>query len=147
MKTISRDKLIQEFRLEKVTSSGKKNRLPRMYTDEKVWMQITDPDFYKSIQPAYLHGIADDIDNYWLMIKRDCPKLNKNVDMKAKAEQLLEMYEMEFMKYYNKMNVTRNVYTQKTYYELLDVLKSIGINVESEKDDSTPNQTQNKSKK
>lgn len=124
MKVISRDKLVQEFRLEKVKPDGKKNNLPKMYLDTKTWVQITDPDLYREIQPAYLHEIANNIDDYWIFMKRTCPKLNRSEDLKKKAIELYNEYMSEIQPIAYRSNLGEDRMKSMTYYELYDWLES-----------------------
>lgn len=124
MKVISRDKLVQEFRLEKVKPDGKKNNLPKMYLDTKVWIQITDPDLYREIQPAYLNEVANNIDDYWIFMKRTCPKLNMSEDLKKKAIELYNEYMNEIQPIAYHSNLGEDRMKSMTYYELYDWLES-----------------------
>ena len=124
MKVISRDKLVQEFRLEKVKPDGKKNNLPKMYLDTKVWIQITDSDLYREIQPAYLNEVANNIDDYWIFMKRTCPKLNMSEDLKKKAIELYNEHMNEIQPIAYRSNLGEDRMKAMTYYELYDWLES-----------------------
>lgn len=131
---ITREALVQEYIQCMFTDKGSKIQIDKKYLNEKVWIRITEAELFRQLFPAHLWRIADDIDRYYIFIKRSNPRLFSLEDMKIKREYLLKKYDDDLMRILYKSRVDPNVLDTMTYYTLKDLLSNNGIKVIEEDD-------------
>ena len=136
----TREAIIQEYIQEMYTEHNTLRQLDRRYLNEKVWMRITDAERFRELFPKHLWRIADDIDRYYVFIKKSNPKLFKIEELESKRLMLIEKYKNELRNILFDKRVDPKLLDSATYYVLIDLLKNNGVSVEDESEDvvSTP---------
>lgn len=123
--TKSRD--INAFRHPKLSEKGTKTSIDKKYFDTTIWIQIEDALLFKQIFPSYLHHIADEIESWYIFVKRTYRLLNSVSELKLKKEELYTKYEKEIEKIAFKNNITLDYISSITYFDFVDLLKKFKI--------------------
>jgi hypothetical protein len=128
-----RDLLIQAFRLEKKNpKTGATNRIPKEYLNEKIWIKVEDPEVFRELFPNYLWFICQEIDEWFIVVKRSHPKLVNVESYKALKDELYKKYETQLLKVAFKNNITSEMIDKMNYFDLFDKLKELKL-IEDEK--------------
>ncbi len=122
-----RDLLIQAFRIEKKNSKGTENKVPKAYFNEKIWIRITDPEIFKALFPVYLHFIAQEIDEWYIFIKKTHKGLINVEEYKVLKQELYKKYETQLLKIAFKNNITSKMIDEMNYFDLIETLKELKI--------------------
>lgn len=122
-----REQLIQAFRVKKENDNGKKNRLPKEYLNTELWIQITDPYVFKDIFPNYLHFIADEIDEWYIFVKRTYKQLINSKELNERKDEMLKSISPDKIKdILFESNHRKDDLQNMNYFELYDLFVKYG---------------------
>lgn len=123
MKVKNNDDIVQAFRQKMINpETGKTVPLDKKYLNKEIWVQITDPILFKKIFPNYVHHISEELDEWWVFVKKTNPLLNKVDDLIELKEELIKNYESDFEKLAFRKGVTFDALTKMNYYQVKDFL-------------------------
>lgn len=133
-----KEMLQQTFRLKKTNEKGEKVTLPPQYKNEKIWMEVTDVEMFLKLFPPYLHHITNELEDWYIFVKKSNPALANIAELKAKADKIIKQYEVELSVYEAKYNRDIKLINQKlditkvSYYTLLDICNKLKLKVDKE---------------
>lgn len=123
MKARNDDDIIQAFRQKIINpETGKEVPLDKKYLNTDIWVQITDPVLFKKIFPAYVHHIAEELDEWYVFVKKVNPVLNKVDDLIDLKAELVKIHESDFARLAFKTGVTSDSLSKMNYFQVRDFL-------------------------
>lgn len=126
-KRAERDLLIQAYRKPKKNEKGVSQGIEKEYLNTNVWIQITDGEIFKQLFPYYVWEIADEIDEWYVFVKRTHRLLNTIEQFNIKRNELLEKYDKEIRKVAFDGGYTMQDLKTMSYFDLKDVLVKLKI--------------------
>lgn len=117
-----RENLIQAFRQKKLSDDGKKKTIKKDYLNKDKWIQITDPFIFLEIFPSYLSHIADEIDEWYIFVKKTYKALLNCNELETRKKELLNTHMVVVEKNAFKWGVTNDSINKMSYFEFYDLL-------------------------
>lgn len=128
LRRAERELLIQAFRQPKKNERGGSMGIDKRYLDKNVWIQIEDAFIFKQIFPTYVHFIANEIDEWYIFVKKTHKGLKDVEEYKNLKNDLLKKYEKELANLLYKTNKTKTDIDNMNYFEFLELTETFDKN-------------------